>query len=62
MPGVVRDVTEIWKDNTKYQLNAQCATWDGKRVDVWECRRERMCPLHWSHIYPNLARLSRQLT
>jgi hypothetical protein len=42
MPGIVRDVTEIWKENgAHYVPNAQCATWDGKRVDVWECVKER---------------------
>jgi hypothetical protein len=43
MPGIVSDATKIWDENQAWACSAQCATWDpsGRRVDVWECVRER---------------------
>jgi hypothetical protein len=45
MPGIVSDATKIWEENQTWARNAQCATWDpsGRRVEVWECLRERTC-------------------
>lgn len=45
MPGLVSDATRVWELNVFWALHSQCGVWDpkSKRVEVWECIREREC-------------------
>ena len=48
MPGtVISNATQIWELGVHWTVYSQCGVWDpkGKGVDIWECIRDRECPL-----------------